>query len=134
MGIRTGIVTKWNHIITIVASKGSAGPLLYFLADLQLLDWEPRENGCINLLDGSALHIFFSDWDFVWGKLLAAWELYVTTQVQSCKDFEGPQGFSVALVRGQLGTKLGYNAHVANHASELLSQPSAVNISLVIKT
>ena len=107
--------TKWNQLVKLSIVKG-VGPMSYFLLDLQFLGWEPRENGWIHLPCGSILHIYFSNWDVVWGKLLAAWEGYVTAQVQSYKDLQGLQGFSVVLVRARLATKQGYNSQVANYA------------------
>ena len=107
--------TKWNQLVKLSIVKG-VGPMSYFLLDLQFLGWEPRENGWIHLPCGSILHIYFSNWDVVWGKLLAAWEGYVTAQVQSYKDLQGLQGFSVVLVRARLATKKGYNSQVANYA------------------
>ena len=107
--------TKWNFVTGRPSSKGM-GPLTHFFLNLRFLGWDPIENGYIRLPDGSKLHVLFSDWSVVWGKLLAAWETHVSTQLQSCKDLRGFQGFSVACVRSQLKTAQGYNSHVANYA------------------
>ena len=114
--------TKWNQLVKLSIVKG-VGPMSYFLLDLQFLGWEPRENGWIHLPCGSMLHIYFSNWDVVWGKLLAAWEGYVTAHVQPYKDLQGLQGLNRDIIRKLPIMRVG-----------LLSLPSDVNISLVSRT
>ena len=106
---------KWNYFVGVSVSKGM-GPLSLFLLDLRFLGWEPQAHGRVALPEGDTLHVYFSNWSLVWGKLLRAWETHVCAQVQSCKGLLGLEGFSVVRVRSRLETKHGYNAHVANYA------------------
>ena len=83
---------KWNYFAGVSVSKGM-GPLSLFLLDLRFLGWEPQAHGRVALPEGDTLHVYFSNWSLVWGKLLKAWETHVCTQVQSCKGLLGLQGF-----------------------------------------